>query len=101
MEVPIVIAAALKSAIEAGGMAVKTFELIFPERFAIMEMDREIAGLVDGLNTVWFQAGSNAPERSTTQRGAHHCPGSVLGKLRSTAVGVSARGTITNQLLCL
>jgi len=50
---PVLIAAALKGAIEAGVVALKTFELVFPARFAIMGVDREIAALVDSLNTVF------------------------------------------------
>ena len=52
---PVLIAAALKSAIEAGVVALKTFELVFPERFAIVGVDHEIAALVASLNTVFKQ----------------------------------------------
>jgi hypothetical protein len=38
---PVLIAAALKSAVEAAVVALKTFELVFPERFAIVGLDRE------------------------------------------------------------
>ncbi len=50
---PLVIAAALMTAVQAAIGALKTFRLIFPERFAIMGMDGEIEKLVGGLNTVF------------------------------------------------
>jgi hypothetical protein len=52
---PLVIAAALKSAIEAGVVALKTFALIYPERFKIMGVGDEIDALVGTLNTVFRQ----------------------------------------------
>jgi hypothetical protein len=45
---PVLIAVALKTAVEAAVGALKTFRLIFPERFAIMGMDDEIEKLVGG-----------------------------------------------------
>ncbi len=50
---PVLIAAALKTAIEAAVGALKTFRLIFPERFAIMGVDDDIEKLVGGLNAVF------------------------------------------------
>src|SRR6266849_2245832 len=50
----VAIAVALKTAVEAAVGALKTFRLIFPERFAIMGTDGEIDKLVDGLNTVFL-----------------------------------------------
>lgn len=51
---PVLIAVALKTTVEVAVGALKTFRLIFPERFAIMGMDGEIDKLVDGLNTVFL-----------------------------------------------
>lgn len=50
---PVLIASALKTAVEAAVGALKTFRLIFPERFTIMGMDNEIEKLVGGLNVVF------------------------------------------------
>jgi hypothetical protein len=47
------IALALKCAINAAIGALKVFRLIFPERFAIMDVDGEIAKLVDQENAVF------------------------------------------------
>jgi hypothetical protein len=52
---PVNIAAALKNAVEAAVGALKTFQLIFPERFKIMSVDRDVDKLVDGLNAVFKQ----------------------------------------------
>src|SRR5262249_43261329 len=52
---PRLVATTLKTAVEAGVVALKTFELVFPERFKIMGIDGEIAALVGGLNTVFKQ----------------------------------------------
>jgi hypothetical protein len=49
---PILIVAALKTAVEVAVGALKTFRLIFPERFAIMGMDDEIEKLVYAVNTI-------------------------------------------------
>ncbi len=51
---PVLIAFALKTTGEVAVGALKTFRLIFPERFAIMGMDGEIDKLVDGLNAVFL-----------------------------------------------
>jgi len=50
---PALIAAALKTAVEAAVGALKTFHLIFPERFKIMGVDRDVENLVDRLNAVF------------------------------------------------
>jgi hypothetical protein len=50
---PLLIAAALKAAIEAAVGALRTFRLVFPERFAIMGLDRDIEKLVDEHNAVF------------------------------------------------
>ena len=50
---PALIAAALKAGTEAAIGALKTFRLIFPQSFAIMGMDDEIAKLVGALNAVF------------------------------------------------
>ncbi len=50
---PLLIAAALKTAVEAAVGALKTFRLVFPERFANTGMDDDIEKLVGGLNTVF------------------------------------------------
>jgi hypothetical protein len=50
---PVLIALALKSSVEAAVGALKTFRLIFPERFTIMGMDDEIEKLVGELNIVF------------------------------------------------
>lgn len=50
---PVVIAAALKTVVEAAVGALKTVRLIFPERFAIMSVDGDIDKVVDELNTVF------------------------------------------------
>jgi hypothetical protein len=47
------IVAALKSALEAAIGALKTFRLIFPERYVIMGMDGEIDRLVGDANAVF------------------------------------------------
>jgi hypothetical protein len=52
---PALIAAALKTAVEAAVGALKTFHLIFPERFQIMGIDRDVENLVGGLNAVLKQ----------------------------------------------
>lgn len=50
---PVLISVALKTAVEAAVGALKTFRLIFPERFAIMGVDDEIEKIVGGLNAVF------------------------------------------------
>jgi len=50
---PRLIALALKTAVEAAVGALKTFRLIFPERFTIMGMDDEIEEIVGGLNAIF------------------------------------------------
>lgn len=50
---PLLIEAALKAAIEAAIGGLRTFRLVFPERFAIMGLDRNIETLVDEHNTVF------------------------------------------------
>lgn len=50
---PLLIAAALKTAVEAAVGALKTFHLIFPERFTTMGVDRDVEKLVGGLNAVF------------------------------------------------
>ena len=50
---PVLIASALKIAVETAVGALKTFRLIFPERFTIMGMDNEIEKLVGELNAVF------------------------------------------------
>ncbi len=52
---PAVIAMVLKTAVEAAVGVLKAFQLIFPERFAIMGMDGEIGKIVDVLNVVFEQ----------------------------------------------
>lgn len=50
---PVLISVALKTAIEAAVGALKSFRLIFPERFAIMGVDDEIEKIVGGCNAVF------------------------------------------------
>ena len=50
---PVLIALALKIAVEAAVGALRTFRLIFPERFTIMGMDNEIEQLIGELNAVF------------------------------------------------
>jgi hypothetical protein len=50
---PVLIASALKTAVEAAVGALKTFRLIFPERFTIMGTDNEIEKLVGEINAVF------------------------------------------------
>jgi len=50
---PVPIAGALKVAAEVAVSTLKTPGLVYPERFAIMGVDRDIAELVDGINTVF------------------------------------------------
>lgn len=50
---PVPIAAALKATTEVAVGALKTFQLVYPERFAIMGVDAEVAELVNALNTVF------------------------------------------------
>ena len=50
---PVLIAAVLKTAVEAAVGALKTFRLIFPERFTIMGVDGDVEKLVGGLNAVF------------------------------------------------
>ncbi len=50
---PLLIAVALKTAVEAAVGALKTFRLVFPERFGNTGMDDDIEKLVGGLNTVF------------------------------------------------
>lgn len=50
---PLLIAAALKTAVEAGIGALKTFQLILPERFAIVGLDGDIDRLVGSANTTF------------------------------------------------
>lgn len=50
---PAIIALAVKTAAEAAVGALKTFHLIFPERFKIMGVDRDVENLVAGLNAVF------------------------------------------------
>jgi hypothetical protein len=47
---PNLIAAATKTAVEAAVGALRMFSLIFPERFAIMGVDRDVDKLVGELN---------------------------------------------------
>jgi hypothetical protein len=50
---PLLIAGALKAGIEAAVGALRTFRLVFPERFAIMALDRDLEKLVDEHNAVF------------------------------------------------
>jgi hypothetical protein len=50
---PVLIAAALKAGIEAAIGALRTFRLVFPERFAIVGLDRDVERLVDEHNAVF------------------------------------------------
>jgi hypothetical protein len=64
---PTLIAAPLKMAVEAAVGALKTFRLIFPERFAIMGVDDEIEKLVAELNTVFAPYAREAKKRDGEQ----------------------------------
>ena len=50
---PVLIAVALKTAVEAAVGALKTSRLVFPERFAIIGVDDEIEKILGGLNAVF------------------------------------------------
>jgi hypothetical protein len=52
---PLIIAAALRSIIEAGVTALKMFGFIYPERFKIMGVDGDIDALIGRLNAVDFK----------------------------------------------
>jgi hypothetical protein len=50
---PLLITAALKATIEAAVGALRTFRLVFPERFEIMGLDRDVEKLVYEHNAVF------------------------------------------------
>jgi len=53
---PLLIAAALKATVEAAVGALRTFRLVFPERFEIMGLDRDVEKLVNEHNAVFVPA---------------------------------------------
>jgi hypothetical protein len=53
---PLLITAALKATVEAAVGALRTFRLVFPERFEIMGLDRDVDKLVHEHNAVFVQA---------------------------------------------
>jgi hypothetical protein len=50
---PLLITAALKATVEAAVGALRTFRLVFPERFEIMGLDRDVEKLVDEHNALF------------------------------------------------
>jgi len=50
---PLLITSALKATIEAAVGALRTFRLVFPERFEIMGLDRDVEKLVYEHNVVF------------------------------------------------
>jgi hypothetical protein len=79
---PSLIALALKTAVEAAVGALKIFHLIYPERFKIMDVDRDANALVGWLNTVFSRT-----DRTGRRRAEACCrPGADRPRLSSPAV---------------
>lgn len=85
-ELPVMVTLRLAVAVAIGSL--KIFQLIYPERFALISLDAELVRLVDELNSRFTQYSSRG-RPLITRSTAEHCAGAV-GAVRRAASRLSA-----------